>query len=257
MNGIDVAGKTVLVTGGAQGIGRAIAERFAAYGARIAIADVNEEAGAALTRTLAEAGREALFVRCDVSRSDEIRALEAEVRAKLGAADVLVNNAGIFPRADLMNTDEAFWERIMGINLKGAYLMCQAFVPGMIERGGGSIVNIGSTHARSGDPAAMAYAVSKGAIVTLTRNLAKGLAKHGIRVNCVQPGWVASEGETSRLRATGADPSKLFAEASARLPMGRIQTGEEIADGVLFMASGLSSQVTGQVLTVDGGLSLR
>ena len=253
---LGLSGKTMLVTGGAKGIGRAIAERFSQHGARVVIADV-DEGGAALARQLAEAGGEAHYMRCDVSDFRQIEAMAAEVRTKLGGVHVLVNNAGIFPRADLMGTDEAFWERIMGINLKGAYLMCQAFVPRMIEQGGGSIVNIGSTHARSGDPAAMAYAVSKGSIVTLTRNLAKGFAKHGIRVNCVQPGWVASEGETSRLRASGVDPDKMFAEVSARLPMGRIQTGEDIADSVLFMASSLSSQVTGQVLTVDGGTGLR
>ncbi|MBM7565564.1 SDR family NAD(P)-dependent oxidoreductase [Paenibacillus sacheonensis] len=256
MMGIGIAGRLVIVTGGSQGIGRAIVERFAQFGARVVIADV-DEAGSETARQLCEEGHEAHFVRCDVSSYDDIQALASEVQAKHGTVHTLVNNAGIFPRADLLHTDEAFWERLMGINLKGAYLMCQAFVPGMIEQGVGSIVNIGSTHARSGDPAAMAYAVSKGGLITLTRNLAKGFAKHGIRVNCVQPGWVASEGETSRLRDAGVDPDKLFADVSARMPMGRIQTGQDIADSVIFMASSLSLQVTGQVLTVDGGSSLR
>lgn len=256
MTGIDVTGKTVLVTGGSQGIGRAIVEKFVQFGARAVIADV-DDAGAETARQLCEAGHEAVFIRCDVSSFEDVQALAAEAKARFGVVDALVNNAGIFPRADLLQTDEAFWERIMDINLKGAYLTAQAFVPGMIEQGGGSIVNIGSTHSRSGDPSAMAYAVSKGGLMTLTRNLAKGLAKHGIRVNCVQPGWVASEGETSRIRATGVDPGQLFAEVSARLPMGRIQTGEDIAGSVLFMASPLSLHVTGQVLTVDGGSSLR
>lgn len=256
MTGIDVAGKTVLVTGGSQGIGGAIADRFAQFGARVVIVDVNE-AGAEKATNMAAAGQEAHFVRCDVSRADDIQALAAEVQAKAGTVQVLVNNAGIFPRADLLRTEEAFWDRIMDINLKGAYLMSQAFVPGMIEQGTGCIVNIGSTHASMGSPDAMAYAVSKGGIVTLTRNLAKGLAHHGIRVNCVQPGWVASEGETERIRATGVNPDEQYAEVGARLPLGRMQTGEDIADSVLFLASSLSRQVTGQILTVDGGLSLR
>ncbi|QHW30511.1 SDR family oxidoreductase [Paenibacillus rhizovicinus] len=256
MTGIEVTGKTMLVTGGSQGIGGAIADRFAQLGARVVIADVNE-AGAEKAAQLNEAGHEAYFIRCDVSSSEDIRALAAEVGEKLGAVSVLVNNAGIFPRADLLQTEEAFWERIMDINLKGTYLMCQAFVPGMIEQGGGSIVNIGSTHARMGSEDAMAYAVSKGGIVTLTRNLAKALGKHGIRVNVVQPGWVASEGETARIIASGVNPDKLFADAGSRLLLGRMQTGQDVADSVLFLASSLSQQVTGQVLTVDGGLSLR
>jgi NAD(P)-dependent dehydrogenase (short-subunit alcohol dehydrogenase family) len=247
--------KTVVVTGGAKGIGYAIVEQFLRYGARVVIADMDESGNEAATR-LVEAGYEAKFVGCNVLKLVQIKHLIDLVEREFGGVDVLVNNAGIFPRADLLHTDEAFWERVLGINLKGTYLMCQAAVPGMIKRGVGSIVNIGSLHARRGEEATMAYAVSKGGIVTLTRNLAHALAKHRIRVNCVQPGWVSSEGELARLKASGMD-DKAIEEYSSRMPLGRMQTGHDIACSVTFLASDLAVQVTGQILTVDGGASLR
>ncbi|SFS87466.1 SDR family NAD(P)-dependent oxidoreductase [Paenibacillus sp. BC26] len=248
---ITFEGKTVVVTGGARGIGRAIAKRFLECGAKVIIAD-HDESGAETAIQLADRGNEVHFIRCDVSKLSEVQSLVAESVQRFGGAiDVLVNNAGIFPRADLLNTDEAFWDNVLGINLKGAYMLCQAVVPGMIERNSGVIINIGSNHATAGEPATMAYAVSKGGIVTLTRNLAKAFVKHGIRVNCVQPGWVASEGEVARWKANGMDEEQMTALAA------RLQTGEDIADAVLFMASGMSKQINGQVLIVDGGITLK
>ncbi|RAP76782.1 SDR family NAD(P)-dependent oxidoreductase [Paenibacillus montanisoli] len=244
-------GRTVVVTGAAKGIGRAIAMRFLQCGARVVIAD-SDEGGLDTAKRLAEREGHARvhFIRCDVSKRSEIEALVDGTARHFGAVDVLVNNAGIFPRADLLQTDEAFWDNVLGINLKGAYLLCQAVVPAMMERGGGVIVNIGSNHAAAGEPATMAYAVSKGGIVTLTKNLAKALAKHNIRVNCVQPGWVASEGEVARWKANGMDEEQIAALSA------RVQTGEDIADAVVFLASGMSKQIIGQVLVVDGGASV-
>ncbi|WP_308638781.1 SDR family NAD(P)-dependent oxidoreductase [Paenibacillus silvisoli] len=246
-------GQTVVVTGAAKGIGRAIARRFLDFGASVVVADA-DEGGRETAKQLAseEEGFAARvhFIRCDVSKRSEVEALIAETAEHFGAVDVLVNNAGIFPRADLFRTDDAFWDNVMGINLKGAYMLCQAVVPAMIERSSGVIVNIGSGHAGSGEPDTMAYAVSKGGIVTLTKNLAKSLAKHNIRVNCVQPGWVASEGEVARWRANGMDEEQIEAMSA------RVQTGEDIADAVVFLASGMSRQIIGHVLVVDGGASL-
>ncbi|MFD2612471.1 SDR family NAD(P)-dependent oxidoreductase [Paenibacillus gansuensis] len=247
--------KVVVVTGGSKGIGRAILEQFLRYGAKCVMADVDEQ-GEQLADQLGKEGYEVTFRQCDVSKAEQVKKLIETVEGDFGGVDVLINNAGIFPRADLQNTDEAFWEKVLGINLKGTYLMCQAVVPGMIRRQGGSIVNIGSLHSTMGEESTMAYAVSKGGVVTLTRNLARALSKHRIRVNCIQPGWVASEGEVARWESSGLD-SRSIQEYSSRIPLGGMQTGHDIACAAAFMASDLAGQVTGQILAVDGGLSLR
>jgi NAD(P)-dependent dehydrogenase (short-subunit alcohol dehydrogenase family) len=253
---IDYAGRTAVVTGAAQGIGAAIAGRFLQLGAQaVVIADMDER-GAATAAKWRQEGYDARFIRCDVSDGADVRRLIEVAEKELGGIDVLVNNAGIFPHAGLLEMEEAFWDRVMGVNLKGAYLLCQAVVPGMMARGGGSIVNIGSLHAAKGGPDMLAYAVSKAGIVTLTRNLAASLARHRIRVNCVHPGWVASEGEIARLQAEGEAVDTLE-RAIAHMPMGRMQTGADIAATVAFVASAWADQITGQQLTVDGGLSLK
>ncbi|REE93132.1 3-oxoacyl-[acyl-carrier protein] reductase/2-hydroxycyclohexanecarboxyl-CoA dehydrogenase [Paenibacillus taihuensis] len=253
----DIQQKTVIVTGGARGIGRAIALKFLQCGARVVIADV-EEIGAATARELGEEGYAAqiYFVRCDISLRSDVEALVAETVRLFGPVDILVNNAGIFPRSDMLQMDEAFWDHVLDVNLKGTFMMCQTVVPGMIDRSSGAIINIGSNHANAGEAATLAYAVSKGGLVTLTRNLAKSLAQHRIRVNCVQPGWIASEGEVARWKSVGMDEANIAATMS-RFGLGRLQTGEDIADAVLFMASNMSSQITGQTLVVDGGSSVR
>lgn len=247
-------GKTVLVTGAAKGIGAAIAGEYAQAGANVVITDYDEQ-GEAAAEQWRQKGYAAQFIRCDVAKGDEVAQMVSYAETAFGGLDIVVNNAGIFPRADLFQTDEAFWDKVMGVNLKGAFLTCQAAVPGMIRRGGGSIVNIGSLHASKGSPDTLAYAISKGGLVTLTRNLAGTLAKHHIRVNCIHPGWVSSEGELERLASLGED-EKSLEKASGRMPMGRMQNGKDIASTVLFITSDAAGQVTGQQLTVDGGLGL-
>jgi NAD(P)-dependent dehydrogenase (short-subunit alcohol dehydrogenase family) len=251
---MNFTGQTVLVTGAAKGIGADIAKQFLLFGAKVVIADLDDDGELAAARWR-ESGHEARYFHCDVSQGSDVRKMVAYMEQEFGNIDILVNNAGIFPRADLFDTDEAFWDQVMGINLKGAYLTCQAVVPGMISRGGGSIVNIGSLHASKGTPDTLAYAISKGGLVTLTRNLAGTLARHKIRVNCVHPGWVSSDGELARLKANGESGDSLE-KAIRRMPMGRMQTGADIAYAVAFMASDMAGQITGQQLTVDGGISL-
>ncbi|GGA12104.1 D-threitol dehydrogenase [Paenibacillus marchantiophytorum] len=253
--GFNFAGKTALVTGAAKGIGADIAAQFIRYGANVIIADVDEQ-GEAVAARWRQDGYAARFFRCDVSQGNDVAQLAAYAEQEFGGLDMLVNNAGIFPRATLSETDEALWDRVIGINLKGVYLMCQAAVPGMISRGGGSIVNIGSLHAATGASDMLAYAISKGGVVTLTRNLASTLAKHRVRVNCIHPGWVASDGEMARIAASGENGDTLE-KAIKRMPMGRMQTGNDIASAVVFMMSDFADQITGQQLTVDGGISIR
>lgn len=253
---LNFEAKTVVVTGGSKGIGAAIVKRFLQFGAKAVIADVDDASGEKAAEQFLAEGYEALFVHCDVSKIEYARKVVVTAESTFGGIDVLVNNAGIFPRASLEKTDEAFWEKVLGINLKGAYLMSQAASPGMIERGGGNIINIGSLHATGGEEITMAYAVSKGGIVTLTKNLAHSLAKHKIRVNCVHPGWVCSDGEMARLHANGMDDETVRKQGS-KMPLGRMQTSEDVANAVAFIASDLASQITGQMLTVDGGATAR
>ncbi|WP_186445930.1 SDR family NAD(P)-dependent oxidoreductase [Paenibacillus cremeus] len=253
-----LAHKTVIVTGGSKGIGAGIVEQFAKLGgARVAIADVDSQ-GEALAERWRKDGCEVRYYSCDVSRTFDIERMMAAVENDFGGVDVLVNNAGIFPRGDLMSTDEALWDRVIGINLKGVFLMCKAAAPAMIRQGtGGSIINIGSLHSAKGEDNTLAYAVSKGGLITMTRNLAHALAKHSIRVNCVHPGWVASEGEVSRWEGLGTHEFDHIQRSIQNLPLGRMQTGTDIANAAVFLASDLAEQITGQMLTVDGGLSVR
>jgi NAD(P)-dependent dehydrogenase (short-subunit alcohol dehydrogenase family) len=250
-----LAGKVALIIGGARGIGRGIAERCASEGASVVIADISPERDALAAR-LAEIGTPTLAVALDVRvAADHDRAV-SETLARFGRIDAVVYCAGIFPRATLAETDEALWHRIMDINLTGAFLACRAIVPRMIA-GGGSIVTIGSLHARQGSSRLFAYAISKGGLVTLTRNLAGAHAQDRIRVNCVHPGWVLSEGEVA-VRELEASQVEQFAEQSgADIPLGRMQTPDDIARIVTFLLSDDASQITGQSISVDGGLGSR
>ncbi|SFM27167.1 3-oxoacyl-[acyl-carrier protein] reductase [Paenibacillus sp. 1_12] len=246
---------TVIVTGGSKGIGASIAARFVTFGAKVAIADVDIQ-GEAMAEQWRKDGHEVRHYICDVAKADDIKRMIQSVKEDFGSVDVLVNNAGIFPRGDLQSTDEALWDLVIGINLKGVYLMCQAVAPLMIAREKGIIINIGSLHSSKGEDNTLAYAVSKGGLITLTRNLAHALSKHRIRVNCIHPGWVASEGETARWETLGTSIENM--QASIRsIPLGRMQTGTDIANTAVFLASDLADQITGQMLAVDGGLSIR
>ncbi|CAI6077723.1 SDR family NAD(P)-dependent oxidoreductase [Cohnella sp. JJ-181] len=245
--------KVAIVTGGAMGIGADIARRLLMGKAKVAIADVSER-GEAVAAGWREKGFDAMFVSCDVTSAADVSRLVSQTEQRYGTIDILVNNAGIFPRATLLDMDEALWHRVLDVNLKGTMLTCKAVLPVMVRGGGGSIVNIGSLHHAKGAEDTLAYAVAKSGIVTFTRNVAASSAKHRIRANVVHPGWVMSEGETARIEQAGT-----LAEAkrmSSRLPLGRHQTGEDIANAVAFFCSELASQVTGQELAVDGGMSV-
>lgn len=254
MNVMQSEKKVAFVTGGASGIGAAIAKTLAGSGVSVAVADMNDR-GQAVADEIKADGGESIFVRTDVSRGASVAQAISITHTQFGGPDILVNCAGIFPRATLIDTDEELWDRVMDVNLKGTYLCCKAAVPYMIERGGGAIVNIGSTHATTGASNLFAYSVSKGGVLTLTRNLAKGLAANRIRVNCVNPGWVASEGEIALREASGLSLEWLI-ERGSQMPSGRLQTGEDIAAAVSFLVSEQAEQISGQIFSVDGGASV-
>ena len=248
--------KVALITGGGSGIGRASAEMFAREGAKIMVSDVNETTAAETQSTIHAAGGDASIITGDVSNSaDAERMVKATIDA-YGRVDVLVNSAGITGRNAMHPgaTPEQIWDRVMEVNLKGTYLMCWHAMPEMEQAGGGSIVNLASIVGLVGYSAGLGggfnpYVPSKGGVLQLTRNLAIDYAKRGIRVNCICPGYIATNLTRSLIER---DPEAL-GKLEALHPMGRLGTADEIAHAAVFLASDESSFVTGTPLIVDGG----
>ncbi len=245
--------KVVLVTGATRGIGRGIAEFLAGEGARVVVSGRNEIEGNTVVADIRSAGGEALFVRADISlHSDAIRLID-ESAAWYGRLDGLVNNAGVFPYAALLDVTEADFDTIFAVNVKGAFFCTQQAVRFMRLKGGGSIVNIGSTHWEAGNERLPAYACSKGALHTLTHHVAHHFAPYGIRCNWITVGWVVTQGELARVQAEGHDLSWLEDNAAGRIPSGKFQTPEDMGRACVFFLSDESLQVTGTDMEVNGG----
>jgi NAD(P)-dependent dehydrogenase (short-subunit alcohol dehydrogenase family) len=248
---MQLAGKVAIVTGGASGIGRATALLLAREGAAVAIADVNQDAGQRVAEEIARAGGRAFFEAADVSRSSDCQRLVERTIREFGRIDILFNNAGIIRRATVMELSEDDWDRVMAVNVKSIYLLSREVIPHMEKQGAGAIVNTASGWGLAGGAKAAVYCASKGAVVLLTKAMA---IDHGpkIRVNCICPG----DTDTGMLRAEAAqlgEPTDHFLAGSANRPLRRMGTPEEIAQGVLYLASDASSFVTGTALVVDGG----
>jgi 3-oxoacyl-[acyl-carrier protein] reductase len=245
---VRLSGKTAIVTGGASGIGAGIVRRFVAEGARVAIADLNAAAAAALA---AELGAGALPFAVDVASGGSVAALAAAAAAALGPIDILVNNAGVGhvpqPLEELAETD---FERVLAVNVRSIYLTARAFVPAMKARRRGAILNIASTAGVSPRPRLTWYNASKGWVITATRSMAVELAPFGVRVNALNP--VASE---TPLLATfmGTDTPETRARFLASIPLGRFATPEDMGHAAVYLCSDEASMVTGVTLEVDGG----
>ena len=245
----DFENKVAVVTGASQGIGAACAERLARDGAAVALWDVDDARGEALAASLKSRGHKAAYVHCNVARKAEVDAALAATLAAFGRVDALVNNAGIFKAADFLDITEADWDAVIDVNLKGAFLVAQAVARSMTASGGGAIVHMSSVNALMAIPSIASYNVSKGGINQLTRVMALALADHGIRVNAVGPGTIATE--LAQKAVLGSDEAR--ARIMSRTPMKRLGEPSEIADVVAFLLSDAASYMTGQIVYADGG----
>jgi 2-hydroxycyclohexanecarboxyl-CoA dehydrogenase len=248
-------GRTAVVTGGGGGIGSAICRRFAAEGARVAVLDRSGPAAEAVVKELTGQGAAALALRCDITDRADVDAAVAAVTDQLGPVDVLVNNAGWDLFKPFAATTPEDWEQLIAINLVGALHLHHAVLPTMVERQSGRIVNIASDAARVGSSGEAVYAACKGGLVAFSKTIAREHARHGINVNVVCPGPT----DTALLATVtegAADPDKLVEAFRRSIPFGRIGAPEDLPGAVLFFASDDAAFVTGQVLSVSGGLTM-
>jgi 3-oxoacyl-[acyl-carrier protein] reductase len=236
--------KVVMVTGGAAGIGRVTAAAFAREGARLAICDVNPEAGEAAARGL---GPEASFEKVDVASEAEVSAWADRVAARYGRIDVLVNNAGITRDALLLRMKESDWDLVLAINLKGAFLCTKSVARHMAQQRSGRIVNVASVVGVVGNAGQANYVASKAGLIGFTKTVAREFAGRGITVNAVAPGFIETQ-------MTAVLSDKIKQAFVSQIPLGRAGTPQEVADAILFLCSDHAGYLTGQVLHVSGGM---
>lgn len=254
---LSLDGRVAIVTGGASGIGLGITEILSAYGAKVAIVDVNPDGVSEAERLCAE-GRDVSFHKCDVTAGESVKSMVDDVVNKYGRIDILCNNAGVTVRKSVVELEEKEWDFVLDVGLKGTFLMSKYVIPHMEKIGGGSIINTGSGWGLKGGDNAAAYCAVKGGIVNLTRAMAIDHGPKNIRVNSINPG----DTDTAMLRDEGVqlgivkdDDSRdeYLQDCGTDRPLKRIGQPEDIANAVLYLASDLSSWVTGAALVVDGG----
>jgi NAD(P)-dependent dehydrogenase (short-subunit alcohol dehydrogenase family) len=245
-----------VVTGAASGIGKAIASRLAREGASVLLADVNAEAGEAVTRELAEEGLTVRFRPVDVTSEEACAEMVAEAVEAWGGLDTLVNSAGIGEGSTIVNLQQATWDRVIDTNLKGTFLASKAAFSAMVDRGGGSIVNISSLAGLIGGYGMGVYAASKGGVIQLTKVLAVEGAPHKVRANALCPVWIDTPMVQQFITGTKGE-SVVRRYLTGMVPMGRFGTPEEVAAAALFIASDEASFITGVALPIDGGTLCR
>ena len=247
-----LANKVALITGGASGIGRATAILFAQEGAAVAIVDINAKQGGSIVAEIESALGKAIFIPCDVTQAEDCRNAVEQTVAAFGGLDILFNNAGIIRRADVLQTTEAEWDRVMAVNVKSVFLLSKYAIPHMEKAGGGSIINTSSGWGLRGGRSAVSYCASKGAVINMTRAMAIDHGAQNIRVNAICPGDTDTPMLRDEARQLG-QPEKEFMEEAADRPLRRYAQPIEIAQAVLYLASEAASYITGSALVIDGG----
>lgn len=254
---VEVGKRVVLVTGGGRGIGRAIALAFAAQGCPVAVTGRTRSYLDHVADEIRRVGANALPVACDVTRRQEVEALKAEVEGSLGTVQILINSAGMAPAVAFLDMEDRLWEEVFKVNLTGTYYCCKVFLPGMIASGWGRIINIASTVAKVAYSHISAYAASKHAVLGLTRALAIEMARKGVTVNAICPGYVETEMTLSNAKSmaekTGKSVEEILELFKKTSPQGRLIDPKEVADLALMLASTAAGGITGQAINVDGG----
>ncbi|MDW0116650.1 3-oxoacyl-ACP reductase FabG [Sporosarcina thermotolerans] len=244
---MEMKGKTVVITGGANGIGAVAAQLFGKKGAQVAILDYNETAGEALAGEMHAQGMEAAFFKTDVAKRNQVKETAEKVLAHFGKVDVLINNAGITRDAMLLKMEAEIFQQVIDVNLTGVFNCTQAFLPAMIAAGKGKIINTSSIAGTGGNVGQTNYAASKAGVIGMTRTWAKEYGRKGINVNAVAPGFI----ETDMISTI---PGKIITQIKQMTPFARLGKPEDIANAYLFLASGASDFINGTVLEVDGGM---
>lgn len=245
-------GQVAVVTGAASGIGKATALRLARGGAAVIVADVNEHGAGDVAAAIATDGGRALAHGVDVTDAAAVKGMIERAAGELGKVDILVSNAGWDRAGSFADTDEAFWDRVIAINYRGHLATCHAVLPFMRDQGRGRIVTVASDAGRVGSSGEVVYSGAKGAVIAFTKGLAREVARYGINVNCVAPGLV----DTPLLSGIAEGNEKLIAAIVRGIPLGRTGTPDEIAAAICFFASPDATYITGQTLSVNGGLTM-
>lgn len=249
---VSLEGRVAIITGAASGIGLATAKLLAEVGAIVALIDINEKDGIEVAKAIREAGGKAKFFLCDVTSDFDCKSSIEAIHKEFGKINILFNNAGVMRRKNVLNLEENEWDLMIDVNLKSIYLLSRHVIPIMVEGKGGSIINNGSGWALHGGPNAVAYCAAKGGVLNMTRAMAIDHGKDNIRVNCICPGDVDTPLLRGEAKQLGVDEEEFMKEAAER-PLNRVGAPLDIAQAVLYLASDLSSWVTGTFLLVDGG----
>jgi 2-hydroxycyclohexanecarboxyl-CoA dehydrogenase len=251
-----MSNRVAFVTGGAQGIGQGIATTLAGHGFRVAVVDLNADTAATTAKAITDAGGVAIAVQADVTDTASVEAGVKTVTDELGPVEIAVNNAGWDDFMPFLDTTEDFWDRVLDINFKGALRVVKAVVPSMVERGWGRVINIGSDAGRVGSSLEAVYSGAKGGIIAFTKTLAREVAAKGVTANTVCPGPTDTPALRSFTEKSGQDAEKVLAGMTRAVPMRRLAQPADVAAAVAFFASDAAEYITGQTLSVSGGLTM-
>ena len=258
---MELAGQAAIVTGGGRGIGRATALELARLGADIAIAELDKTTAEKTAGEVQALGRKAIVIATDVTKRADLAAMAERTKQQFGRIDILINNAGIYRAAASLDVTEEHWDAIMDINAKAVFFATQAVLPVMIAQKRGAIVSLASMAGKIGSKTNLPYNASKAAVISMTKSLALAHAADGIRANCVCPGFVETDMWTKVAKEQGAilgmPPEEFTRQRKAAVPLGRMETPEDVASVIGFLASPRSGYVTGQAISVDGGLVMQ